>query len=276
MSELPAWPPLAIMVAPNGARRTQRDHPALPLTPAELAAAAAGCLEAGACAIHLHVRDRELRHTLDPDAYRAAITAIRQAVGQRLLIQATSEAVGLFSPEDQMRMVHELRPEAVSLALRELLPDAGHEREFGRFLEWLARERIRPQFILYRDDEVTQLRQLHRRGLIPYDQPWQLFVLGRYSAGQVSQPNDLLPFLQQADPHWPWSVCAFGPREHACALAAAALGGQVRVGFENNLRLADGSTAPDNAALVAQVTAGARLLGRPLADAEALRSMLAG
>ncbi len=274
MSGLPDWSPLAIMVAPNGARRTQHDHPALPLTPAELASTAAGCLDAGACAIHLHVRDRQQRHSLDPDSYRAAIAAIRQAVGRRLLIQATSEAVGLFSPDDQMRMVRELRPEAVSLALRELLPDSGHEPEFARFLEWLARERILPQFILYSDGEVSQLRRLYQRGLIPFEHPWQLFVLGRYSSGQVSQPADLLPFLQQAEPRWPWSVCAFGPREHACALAAAALGGQVRVGFENNMRLADGGVAPDNGALVAQVKAGADLLGRPLADAETLRALL--
>lgn len=268
------WPPLAIMVAPNGARRTKHDHPAIPLSPAELAAAASACLDAGACAIHVHVRDRHQRHTLDPDAYRAAIAAIRQAVGRRLLIQATSEAVGIFSPADQMRMVRELKPEAVSLALRELLPEASHERDFARFLEWLARERIIPQFILYSDEEVGALRQLHRRGLIPFERPWQLFVLGRYSPGQVSQPSDLLPFLNQADSTWPWSLCAFGAGEHACAAAAAALGGQARVGFENNLRLADGQLAPDNAALVAQVNAVAELLQRPLADADALRTII--
>ena len=68
---------------------------------------------------------------------------------------------------------------------------------------------------------------------------------------------------------------AFGAREGACGLAAA-LGGHVRVGFENNTRLSDGSIAPDNAALVAQARAGAALLGREIADAQTARDMLWG
>ena len=43
-------------MAPNGARKTRQDHPALPITPAELAACAAACRDAGASMLHLHVR----------------------------------------------------------------------------------------------------------------------------------------------------------------------------------------------------------------------------
>ena len=60
------------------------------------------------------------------------------------------------------------------------------------------------------------------------------------------------------------------------AVAAAALGGHVRVGFENNFLLGDGSTAPDNTALVAQTAAAARALGRPLATADDVRAMFRG
>lgn len=269
-------PPLVVMVAPNGARRTHADHPALPISPAELAETAAACRDAGAAAIHLHVRDRDNRHTLDPDIYRAAIAAIRQAVGKDLIVQATTEAVGIYGPDEQMAAMRALKPEAVSLAVRELRPDAAHEREFGKFLEWLAKERILPQFILYSAEDVLQFRELHQRGLIPFEKPWQLFVLGRYTPGQVSQPTDLLAFLQVAELRWPWSVCAFGAREHACGLTAACLDGHVRVGFENNLQLADGGTAPDNAALIAQIAIGAQMLNRPLADAHRARELLSG
>ncbi|MFQ5760733.1 MAG: 3-keto-5-aminohexanoate cleavage protein [Acidiferrobacterales bacterium] len=51
------WSPLILAVAPNGAHRTRHDHPALPITPAEIARAAAESCEAGASMIHLHVRD---------------------------------------------------------------------------------------------------------------------------------------------------------------------------------------------------------------------------
>ena len=68
-------------------------------------------------------------------------------------------------------------------------------------------------------------------------------------------------------------VCAFGAAEHACVTAAAAFGGHVRVGFENNLLLKDGRRAADNAELVAQAADAARCLGRPLASAAQLRAM---
>jgi uncharacterized protein (DUF849 family) len=86
MSEnpFPDWQPLIITIAPNGARKTKVDHPALPMTPSEIADAAATCRDAGASMIHLHVRDRQGRHTLDPDAYRAAIWAIKEAVGEEI------------------------------------------------------------------------------------------------------------------------------------------------------------------------------------------------
>ena len=91
----------------------------------------------------------------------------------------------------------------------------------------------------------------------------------------MSEPADLLPFLAAHDGATPWAVCAFGPREAACALTAAALGGHMRVGFENNLFLPDGTLAPDNAALVRNAAAGAALCGRELASADGIRARFA-
>ncbi|NBB83711.1 MAG: hypothetical protein GVY28_09935, partial [Alphaproteobacteria bacterium] len=65
--------PCLLMVAPNGARKTKADHPALPIGPAELAATAVACRDAGAAAIHLHVRDEAGGHSLDAGRYREAI-----------------------------------------------------------------------------------------------------------------------------------------------------------------------------------------------------------
>ena len=268
--------PLIVAVAPNGANKTKDDHPALPITPDEIAATAAACRDAGAAMIHLHVRDRDGRHSLDADAYRAAIAAIRRDAGDDMIIQVTSESAGRYGPDEQMAMVRALRPEAVSLAPREIVPDAAREREAAAFLAWLASERIVPQFVLYSPAEIERYRELSDRGIIPGERHFLLFVLGRYTAGQTSEPRDLLPFLAALDDGSPWAVCAFGAREGACGLTAAALGGHVRVGFENNTRLSDGSVAPDNAALVAQARAGAALLGRELADAQTARDMLWG
>jgi 3-keto-5-aminohexanoate cleavage enzyme len=270
-----AWEPVGIMVAPNGARRTKQDHPALPMNATETAHCAAACHAAGAAMIHVHVRDAQGRHALDADLYREATAAIRREVGEGLVIQATTEAVGRYTPAEQMALVRDLRPEAVSMAVRELIPDAGAEREAASFLTWMSRERIAPQFILYSADDLARFDDLRHRGVVPDTFTDILYVLGRYTSGQQSTPRDLVPFLAADGARYPWTVCAFGYREHACALTAAAMGGHIRVGFENNLHLKDGTLAPDNAALVADVAAAVRALGRPLADADAFRRRFA-
>jgi uncharacterized protein (DUF849 family) len=83
-----------------------------------------------------------------------------------------------------------------------------------------------------------------------------------------------MPFLAANSQDHLWSVCAFGPRETACAIAAAALGGHARVGFENNFHLPDGSLAADNAALVAAVTEGLSAIGGRPASADEARDLM--
>lgn len=264
--------PLLITCAPNGAYKQRQDHPALPLTAQDLATTAKSCLDAGAAMLHMHIRDAQGRHSLDPDTYRAATAAVRQAVGQALVVQITSEAAQVYQAAEQIAAVQAVRPEAVSIGLREVdTPDIG-ERGLATFWGWLARERVMTQVILYNVADLRRWQHLRQAGVVP-EAPWNvLFVLGRYSAGQTSSPQDLLPFVQAHQGPEPWSMCAFGPSEHACATLAAALGGHVRVGFENNLYLNDGSLAPDNAALVRQVTATAATLNRPLATADQVRA----
>jgi uncharacterized protein (DUF849 family) len=273
------WTPMILAVAPNGARKTRMDHPAVPILPAELATTAAAAQAAGAAMIHLHVRDVDQKHSLDVGAYREATAAVREAVGARMVIQVTSEAVGMFSPQDQMAMVRALQPEAVSLAIRELVPDADHEDAARDFLAWLVGAGILPQYILYAPEDVERFARLQAAGVVPPGPAFLLFVLGRYTPGQRSVPNDLLPYLTAIEA-WPeaarlpWAICAFGPKETACVTAAATLGGHARVGFENNLFLPSGALARDNAELVAAGAAAATAIGRPLADAAAARRMM--
>jgi 3-keto-5-aminohexanoate cleavage enzyme len=266
---------LVVAVAPNGARRTKADHPNLPLSPEELAADAVRCRDAGATLLHMHVRDESGGHSLDPRRYRAAIEVVRRAVGSSMVIQITTEAVGVYTPEEQMRVVREVRPEAVSLGLRELAGEDLEPLALAEFLEWMRQERIAPQYILYSPSDVGKFHELRRRGIIPQRTPFALFVLGRYTAPTEIRPRDVLPYLKAHDLDCPWALCAFGVRETACVLTAAGLGGHVRVGFENNLWLADGRTAETNADLVEQVCRAAPLLGRPLADITQTRALLA-
>lgn len=268
--------PLIITVAPNGAYKTRAQHPAVPMTPDALVTAARGALDAGAAMLHMHVRKADGSHSLEPEDYRAALQAVRAEVGDEMVLQITTEAAKVYQPAAQMAVVREVKPEAVSVGLRELHVDAVPEAELADFFHWLAGSGIMTQVILYDDADVRDWIDLRKRGIIPEAKWFLLFVLGRYSANQTSDPTDLLPFLAAHDKAHPWAMCAFGAKEHACAIAAAALGGHARVGFENNLLLRDGSTAPDNTALVRQVVEGAAALGRPLATAADVRSMFAG
>lgn len=264
--------PLILTVAPNGAYKTHEQHPAVPLTAEALADTAKACLDAGAAMIHMHVRRPDGRHLLDAQAYQEATTAVRRAVGQAMVVQITTEAAQVYEPQAQMAVVRDTRPEAVSVGLRELLKPDVPQEDLHQFFAWLLQERIMTQVILYDETDVAHWQRLREEGVIP-EGPWfLLFVLGRYTAGQTSSPTDLLPFLNKHDGRYPWAMCAFGPEENACAITAAGLGGHVRIGFENNLFLKDGSVAPDNAALVAQAAEGAAALGRPLASADDIRS----
>jgi uncharacterized protein (DUF849 family) len=264
-----------IMVAPNGARRGKADHPALPVTIPEIAADAAAAAAAGAAAIHLHVRDKDGRHTLDPDIYREAIEAVRAATDSEFIVQITTEAVGRYTREEQMAVVRALTPEAVSLALGEIIPDGAAEAEARAFFGWMAEKAIAPQLILYAPEEVTRLHDLIDRGVLPFARLFLLFVLGRYAVNQQSAPEDLDPFVAALGSRdMPWAMCAFGRREAECALAAARLGGHVRVGFETNLCLPGGGLAASNAALVAATADLLRADGfRPMDATRARRLM---
>ncbi|MFK0377075.1 3-keto-5-aminohexanoate cleavage protein [Pandoraea sp. NPDC090278] len=273
----------ALAVAPNGARRTHVDHPALPMTPTELGECAKACLDAGAAMIHLHVRKADGTHSLEVADYAAGIAAVRRAVGDALVLQVTTEAVGIYTPEQQIATVHALHPEAISVALREVLPDAAHAPAAEAFFDWLWREQITTQYILYDTEDVAHYWRLRASGAIRPGRHWVLFVLGRYSKGQLSSPSDLLPFLAawqvgadglgEAADATPWAMCAFGPREAECALAAVLHGGHARIGFENNLYLPDGSVSPGNAASLGALTAAATPLALAPMTADALREL---
>lgn len=257
--------PLRLMVAPNGARRGKADHPALPVGAEEVARTAAACLKAGANAIHLHARDANGEHTLDPVIYRRFIEAVREAVGDGLFLQVTTEAVGRYSPAEQMAAIRALplRPDGVSLALRELVPGEAEEAAAGDFFAWLLDQGIEPQIILYEPAELRRFHALRAKGVVPAGLDHVLFVLGRYLApGMVVEPRALLGFLAEHEPATPWMICAFGREETACLAMAAALGGDVRVGFENSLWHADGRLAADNAERVAEIAGLATRLGR--------------
>jgi 3-keto-5-aminohexanoate cleavage enzyme len=243
--------PLArIMVAPNGARRMKTDHPALPVTIEETVAAARACYEAGADAIHAHVRDENGAHVLDASLYRELLTRL-QAEVPHMRAQITTEAVGKYSPEEQRAVVRDVMPEAVSVAVREMCPDS-ETAEARAFYHWAREALIVVQHIVYTPDDFRRFLDLVADGTIPGKAHQVLFVLGRYAENQESAPEDLDPYLAvledaSGELHLDWAICAFGHRETECLARAIERGGKARIGFENGLWNRDGRLAADNA-----------------------------
>lgn len=246
-----------VMLAPNGARKTSVDHPALPVTIAETVAAARAAHAEGAEALHAHVRDAEGRHSLDAGLYRELIAEMGRAVPE-MPVQVTTEAVGRFTPDDQRAMVRAVRPEGVSVALREMWPDTGPDPEAQRFYLWAREAGIAVQHILYTPEEAARLSVMAQQGWLPVQALQCLFVLGSYVPERDGCPADLLSFLEALEPLGPgldWAACAFGRNETRCLVKAAELGGKIRVGFENNMVGEDGQPASDNAMRVREVLA---------------------
>lgn len=251
-----------IMLAPNGARLTTADHPALPVTIPQVVQAALDAQAAGADGLHAHVRDVEQRHVLDAGLY-AELLAELAAKAPGLYVQITTEAVGRYTPAEQRALVETLRPAAVSIAVREIMADKETDLN-RRFFAGCAEAGCHVQHILYDAADIRWLGELVDLGVIPRERLAALIVLGRYVEGQRSSPADLhepAQLLLDLLPGVDWAVCAFGPAETDCLVEARRLGGKARIGFENNRLNRDGRPARDNAGRVAELVAELARLG---------------
>lgn len=239
-----------IMVAPTGARRGKSDHPELPITLKEILQTAEACFLAGAHALHLHVRQADGVHSLDSGLYKEALAEMALYLPE-MDVQITTESAGIFTVEDQLACLRAVSPSWASVSVREVAqaPELANELYQVCFDNGTI-----VQHILYDVDDMNLLEEWLDKGIVPASENSVIFVLGRYTDGQVSQPSDLDPFLQAMEitgrANRRWMVCAFGPNEHLCLAAAAKKGGDVRVGFENSLLSPDGTIHKDNATSV--------------------------
>ncbi|MCF6292174.1 MAG: 3-keto-5-aminohexanoate cleavage protein [Robiginitomaculum sp.] len=262
--------PLIVISAPNGARRQKTDHPDLPITPSEMAACAEEIVAAGASILHLHVRDNNNQHSLDVERYRASIKAVRDAVGEKLVIQITSEAVGKYSAAQQMQIVKELKPEAVSLALRELCATEKNLTEAAEFFSWLRFEKIFPQYILYDQEDCRRFEDYRRRGIFADDNPFVLLVIGRSGADQ--QQSTIMADIAK-NMTSPWAVCGFGTEEIPLVAFAADNAGHIRVGFENNIYNSSQQLLRGHSEMIDICQQAANKTGRKIANANDVRNI---
>jgi len=191
-----------------------------------------------------------------------------------MIIQITTESIGQYTSDQQMQVVRQVKPEAVSIALRELCPSRDEESRASEFFRWMLRESISPQFILYNSADTERFNYLRQIGVIPGDDVAVLLVFGAYNQNNQTNPDDILPMKDALSKHVTWAACAFGGRELECVLRAAQLGGHVRVGFENNFVLASGERSLSNAQLVRQIREALSQDGHKIATSKQAHALM--
>lgn len=259
---------VVITVAVTGGVGDKSRHAALPVTPKEIADSALQAWSAGASVAHIHVRDPD---TAEPsmgfELYREVVERIRD--GSDMLINLTtgagarvipddSDSIGLgpgttwSSPRKRIYHVVNLRPELCSLDVgslnfgpRVFANPVPHVEEMAAAVRDAG---IKPELEVFDLGHVRIAEALIRKNLVTPPYLFQL-CLGIPWGIPASTKNMLV--MKEALPEGAiWGGFAIGPESFPMAAQSILMGGNVRVGFEDNFYLTRGNPAKNNAELV--------------------------
>lgn len=266
---------LIITAAICGAEVTKEQNPAVPYTVKEMVREAKSAYDAGAAVIHVHVREDDGTPTQSKKRFKEVLDAIYREIPDVLVIPSTGGAVGM-SAEERLQPT-ELFPEMATLdcgtcnfgddVFENTIPMM---REFGkRMLE----NNIKPEYECFEMGHLDTILRLAQKGQVP-GAPMQFnFVLGVFGCTPATGEN--LAWLVRNIPEGStWTATGIGRYQFPLVMAAIPMGGNVRVGFEDNLYLSKGVLAKSNGELVEKVVRLSRELGREIASPAEARRIL--
>lgn len=275
---LSEWPPLLINAALNGVVTTREQSPDVPLTDREIAQDARRCWDAGARIFHLHARGDDGGPAHGRDRYRRLVAAVRESVPEAVLCVTTS---GRAAPDVARRLesvdVADGRPEMASLTLGSVNFPTGASVNAIDTVEELARglqdAGVRPELEVFDLGMVTMIERLLDKGLIQPPLYVNLMLGFPNSAGaDARSAADLVGRLPAGTV---WSLAGFGAFHRPMAALAAAMGGGIRTGLEDNPYLDHVARTPaSNVLLVEQAAAFGAALGRELPSPDVVRAAL--
>lgn len=266
---------LIITAAICGAEVTKANNPAVPYTVGEIVREAKSAVEAGAAIVHLHVREDDGTPTQSKARFKECIDAIMKECPDVILIPSTGGAVGMTA-EERLQPT-ELYPEMATLdcgtcnfgddVFENTMPMM---RAFGRRM---MENNIKPEYECFEMGHLDTVLNMARKGEVP-GAPMQFnFVLGVQGCTPATVQN--LAWMVNAIPAGStWTATGIGRNAFTLAAAAIVMGGNVRVGFEDNLYLSRGVLAKSNGELVAKVVRLAKELGREVATSDEARQIL--
>lgn len=268
---------LIITAAICGAEVTKEQNPAVPYTVEEIVREAKSAVDAGAAIVHLHVRYDDGTPTQSRDRFQECEEAILKECPNVILIPSTGGAVGM-TPEERLQSTDTTPlPEMATLDCGTC--NFGDEifdntmptmRAFGkRMLE----RGIKPEYECFEMGHLDTILRMAKKGEVP-GAPMQFnFVLGVPGCTPATVDN-LCWLVKNIPAGSTWTATGIGRNAFTLAAPTIVMGGNVRVGFEDNLYLERGVLAKSNGELVDKVVRMAKLLGREVANSDEAREIL--
>ena len=295
-------PKAIITTAVTGSIHTPTMSPHLPITPKEIADEAVRACEAGAAVAHIHVRDPQTgKPSVSVDLYREVITDIKSRCN---IVLCLSTGAGLgMTAEQRSVSVRTFRPELGSLNFGSinfaLFPQLSRYKEWKfpwepqyigmtedfifpntfktlrEFCGFFQESETKPEIEIYDIGMINNVAYMIEAGHL--QKPVYLqFVLG--ILGAIPATLDNVMFLYQtaraAIGDFRWSVCAAGRHQMNMCTMALLMGGNVRVGLEDNLYVEKGRMAKSNAEQVQKIARIAKELGIEPATPDEARQIL--
>ena len=292
-----------LTAAVTGAVHIPSMSPYLPITPEQIVDEAVAACEAGAAVVHLHTRVPETgQPTGDPELMRRVVEGVRARCGVVVGI-TTGGAIGMTSQE-RLAALPGARPELASCNAGSVnfcfapiagkikepkfdwelpfvrntykVPFANTFQDIEDYLGIMAAHGVKPEFEVYEVGMLSNIAYFMDRGMIPGPVYLQ-FVLGVMGGmpATVANLNFLVETAQRLlGDRFVWSCAAAGKEQFKVVTAALCLGGNVRVGLEDNLYIARGVLAKSNAEPVAKMKRIAQELGLEVATPEEARKVL--
>jgi len=255
--------------AVTGSAPTPGKNSAVPVTPKEIAESAVDAAKAGAAIVHIHVRDpKTTKPSMDPAHYREVTERIRDS-GTDVIINLTTGPGARYipSPEDparatpdssmttpERRVVHveEMNPEVCSLDVATMNFNKhvflNHPDHIAVMAERIRAAGAKPELEVFDLGHIVLAKEMIEKGLIDPPPYFQLCLGISYAAPATVETMKLMRDLLPEGAVW--SAFGISRMQFPMVAAAVLLGGNARVGFEDNIWLEKGVLAPSNAALI--------------------------
>jgi uncharacterized protein (DUF849 family) len=264
-----------LTVATTGAWPQKTDTPYIPIEPEEIADEVFKCWQAGASVAHIHVRDDEGKASMSFEKFEKTVKLIRERC-DIVLNLTTSGGLGL-TDEIRMKPFIELKPELASYDCGSMnwLHNSVFENH-PRFLEKLGTTMkeygVKPEIEIFDAGMVYNALYYLKQGVLEAPLHFQ-FVLG--AAGGMTATVENLVFLKSLiPPDSTWSALGIGKGHLPVLLAALAMGGNVRVGMEDNILYAPKVLATSNVEFVERTKRIVTELGKEIATPDETRKIL--